>query len=293
MGDSAAARRHPDRTSKVFGPDANAGSCFGCVARPPVPARHCFARQSPPAGPIAGRYAACSSARVVMGRRLAERSRPVRPEAIPAETMMDAHPPASPGARVEPVAIHFPPGPDPGRRPEARLRQVEACPTQGCLFIAFHSAKLPEFAARPVSSRPNRLAPETHSLASLEPAGGAQPRRTNRPDQPSPGSARGLEPGPPPPHGGDGQRPKVFVCRPADGSARRSVRPRFQLPSPARISTGGRDRWCATISMQSAWTRVVGTERSAAWLAHQSGGLGVGSSNLPAPTNEIKGLCRI
>ena len=26
------------------------------------------------------------------------------------------------------------------------------------------------------------------------------------------------------------------------------------------------------------------SERSAAWLAHQSGGLGVGSSNLPAPT---------
>lgn len=31
-----------------------------------------------------------------------------------------------------------------------------------------------------------------------------------------------------------------------------------------------------------------GPERSAAWLAHQSGGLGVGSSNLPAPTNKIK-----
>ena len=29
----------------------------------------------------------------------------------------------------------------------------------------------------------------------------------------------------------------------------------------------------------------TGSERSAAWLAHQSGGLGVGSSNLPAPTN--------
>jgi hypothetical protein len=31
-----------------------------------------------------------------------------------------------------------------------------------------------------------------------------------------------------------------------------------------------------------------GPERSAAWLAHQSGGLGVGSSNLPAPTNDPK-----
>src|SRR5262249_32271509 len=37
-------------------------------------------------------------------------------------------------------------------------------------------------------------------------------------------------------------------------------------------------------------------ERSAAWLAHQSGGLGVGSSNLPAPTNQINilgTLCRL
>ena len=33
-----------------------------------------------------------------------------------------------------------------------------------------------------------------------------------------------------------------------------------------------------------------GSERSAAWLAHQSGGLGVGSSNLPAPTNKINTL---
>ena len=36
--------------------------------------------------------------------------------------------------------------------------------------------------------------------------------------------------------------------------------------------------------------RAPGPERSAAWLAHQSGGLGVGSSNLPAPTNKIKDL---
>ncbi len=34
----------------------------------------------------------------------------------------------------------------------------------------------------------------------------------------------------------------------------------------------------------------VKSERSAAWLAHQSGGLGVGSSNLPAPTNNFKRL---
>ena len=36
--------------------------------------------------------------------------------------------------------------------------------------------------------------------------------------------------------------------------------------------------------------RILGPERSAAWLAHQSGGLGVASSNLAAPTNEIKDL---
>ena len=34
----------------------------------------------------------------------------------------------------------------------------------------------------------------------------------------------------------------------------------------------------------------MAAERSAARLAHQSGGLGVPSSNLGAPTNEIKGL---
>src|SRR3990172_5655278 len=39
--------------------------------------------------------------------------------------------------------------------------------------------------------------------------------------------------------------------------------------------------------------RHQGSERSAAWLAHQSGGLGVGSSNLPAPTNEINSLAEI
>jgi hypothetical protein len=33
----------------------------------------------------------------------------------------------------------------------------------------------------------------------------------------------------------------------------------------------------------------VEPERSAAWLAHQSGGLGVGGSNPLAPTNKIKG----
>src|SRR6185437_10068320 len=33
-----------------------------------------------------------------------------------------------------------------------------------------------------------------------------------------------------------------------------------------------------------------GSERSAAWLAHQSGGLGVASSNLAAPTNKINDL---
>jgi hypothetical protein len=34
-------------------------------------------------------------------------------------------------------------------------------------------------------------------------------------------------------------------------------------------------------------------ERSAARLAHQSGGLGVASSNLAAPTKEIKGLSAV
>src|SRR5262249_47798615 len=42
-------------------------------------------------------------------------------------------------------------------------------------------------------------------------------------------------------------------------------------------------RWCG-------WLGRCRAERSAAWLAHQSGGLGVGSSNLPAPTNKIKEL---
>src|SRR5690348_2220107 len=38
---------------------------------------------------------------------------------------------------------------------------------------------------------------------------------------------------------------------------------------------------------------VASTERSAARLAHQSGGLGVPSSNLGAPTNRFKNLARI
>ena len=36
---------------------------------------------------------------------------------------------------------------------------------------------------------------------------------------------------------------------------------------------------------QASGQNKANSERSAAWLAHQSGGLGVGSSNLPAPTN--------
>jgi hypothetical protein len=43
---------------------------------------------------------------------------------------------------------------------------------------------------------------------------------------------------------------------------------------------------------QSQALEIERPERSAAWLAHQSGGLGVGSSNLPAPTNEIKELAK-
>lgn len=35
---------------------------------------------------------------------------------------------------------------------------------------------------------------------------------------------------------------------------------------------------------------MMGPERSAAWLAHQSGGLGVESSNLSAPTNYFNEL---
>ncbi len=35
------------------------------------------------------------------------------------------------------------------------------------------------------------------------------------------------------------------------------------------------------------------SERSAAWLAHQSGGLGVGGSNPLAPTNLFNGLAEI
>ena len=34
----------------------------------------------------------------------------------------------------------------------------------------------------------------------------------------------------------------------------------------------------------------TGTERGAAWLAHQSGGLGVVGSNPAAPTNDFKDL---
>ena len=37
----------------------------------------------------------------------------------------------------------------------------------------------------------------------------------------------------------------------------------------------------------------AGSERSAAWLAHLPGGQGVGSSNLPAPTIEIRYLVQI
>ena len=33
-------------------------------------------------------------------------------------------------------------------------------------------------------------------------------------------------------------------------------------------------------------TAALAPERGAAWLAHQSGGLGVASSNLAAPTNQ-------
>jgi hypothetical protein len=40
--------------------------------------------------------------------------------------------------------------------------------------------------------------------------------------------------------------------------------------------------------MASYYSRARASERSAARLAHQSGGLGVASSNLAAPTNKIR-----
>ena len=53
-----------------------------------------------------------------------------------------------------------------------------------------------------------------------------------------------------------------------------------EVPDEYQDSAAPRGRYYKSLTSKVS-------ERSAAWLAHQSGGLGVGSSNLPAPTNSF------
>jgi hypothetical protein len=62
----------------------------------------------------------------------------------------------------------------------------------------------------------------------------------------------------------------------ASSLRRLHTRPQAIAALPPAMFIGNRIRGGSRIT--------ASTERSAAWLAHQSGGLGVGSSNLPAPT---------
>ena len=61
------------------------------------------------------------------------------------------------------------------------------------------------------------------------------------------------------------------------------IRTRFAAPKTRDYSPS---------PFQSAEAQIPGpgTERGAAWLAHQSGGLGVASSNLAAPTKTTKNI---